>query len=212
MTKTFYNHVLNNDFCKRDYDDKIIESIILQDNDLEKVFSLNKTKSNAKLIENATKIIVGTLTSPKGMQNGYYYTSCTRNVVFNTLDEAFDENGKFAKLKKDLSLSPNNKQIINQIESKLFDFKIAFIDVINQAIRTKNSPNDSDIFMYSLDLNAFKHCNKNQIFICTSKNAKLCLEKIVKNNNLSIDLTNVFLCQQDRFHFNKQLWLDLLKK
>ena len=95
MTKTFYNYVLNNDFSKRDFDDKIIESIDLQNNDLEKVFSLNKTKSNAKLIENAAKIIVGTLTSPKGMQNGYYYTSCTRNVVFNSLDEAFNENGKF---------------------------------------------------------------------------------------------------------------------
>lgn len=180
MTKTFYNHVLNNDFCKRDFDDKIIELINLQDNDSEKVFSLNKTKSNAKLIENATKIIVGTLTSPKGMQNGYYYTSCTRNVVFNTIDEAFDENGKFAKLKKDLSLSPNNKQIINQIESKLFDFKIAFIDVINQAIRTKNSPNDSDIFMYSLDLNAFKHCNKKPNFYLHKQKRKTLLGKDCK--------------------------------
>jgi hypothetical protein len=64
----------------------------------------------------------------------------------------------------------------------------------------------------SLDYETFKNVeNKAHIvrYICTSNNAKICLNKILEKNNVSNQ--NVCVCYQDRFHYNKNDWKNALK-
>lgn len=163
------------------------------------VNSLNIQYFDKKLIENANIIIVGTLTPANGMNNGYYYSS-DRNRVYGLIDYCFDteENG-LAKLKKQLKQANKKTEIIKQIKNYLFEHKIAFLDIIDKAIRKKGSSLDDDIIQYTLDFESFKFCNNSQKFVCTSKNAKLSLDKIAKFNNVTI-------CHQDRFRCKKEIW------
>ena len=91
----------------------------------------------------------------------------------------------------------------------MFEHKIAFVDIIERAVRAKGSSKDDDIFTYSLDFDAFKICDKNQIFICTSKNAKAGLLQIAQKVD-GINQENIFVCYQDRFHFNFDEWRKIL--
>lgn len=170
------------------------------DNNLyEKVDSLNKTCFDKRLIENANIVIVGTLTPSNGMGFGYYYTS-ERNRVYKLLDYCFDkETNGLSDLKKELKQNPKDKTILQKIKEYLFEHKIVFVDVIDVAIRKKGSSLDDDIIEYTLDYNSFKHCKNSQKFVCTSKNAMLCLNKIQK-------FDNVVLCPQDRFRCKKEDW------
>ena len=175
----------------------------------ELVYSLNRQCCDVDLINNASVIIVGTLTPANGMGYGYYYTS-ERNKVYGILDYCFEteENG-LVILKKKLRDSDKKEIIIEDIKQYLKAHKIAFIDVINQAVRKIGSSKDDDIIEYTLDYDLFKHCNNNQKFICTSQNAKICLDKINK-------FDNVVICHQDRFHCKKEDWkkeiLNITKK
>ena len=170
------------------------------DNNLyEKVDSLNKTCFDKRLIENANIVIVGTLTPSNGMGFGYYYTS-ERNKVYKLLDYCCDtETNGLSDLKKELKQNPKDKTILQKVKEYLFEHKIVFVDVIDMAIRKKGSALDDDIIEYTLDYNTFKHCKSSQKFVCTSKNAMMCLQKIRK-------FDNVVICHQDRFHCKKEDW------
>ena len=196
-------------FIDRVFDKMSIESKNIDTKKFEKVKSLNNFAFNKTLISNAKIIIVGTLTPPEGMNNGYYYSS-SKNKVFGILDKCLDSENKLSKLKKELYLNPKNKDIINSIEKLLFDYKIAFIDIIDNAIRIKNSSKDDDILMFSLDKKSFEYCNTNQIFICTSKNAKDGLMEISQDKKVNIECSKIFVCHQDRFHFKLENWKDKL--
>ena len=165
----------------------------------EMVHSLNKQHFDKNLVENANIIIVGTLTPANGMTNGYYYTS-ERNKVYGLIDYCFgtEQNG-LADLKKQLKQSAQKSEILQEIKKYLSAHKIAFLDVIDIAVRKIGSSLDDDIAQYTLDYESFKHCSNRQKFVCTSKNAKLSLDKIAKFDNVTI-------CHQDRFRCKKENW------
>lgn len=165
----------------------------------ELVDSLNKKYFDEALIKNANIIIVGTLTPANGMNNGYYYSS-DRNRVYGLIDYCFDtEDNGLANLKRQLKLPLQKEEILRQIKDNLFEHKIAFLDIINQAVRKKGSSLDDDITQYTLDFESFAYCDNNQKFVCTSKNAKIGLERINK-------FDNVVICPQDRFRCKKEDW------
>lgn len=170
----------------------------------ELVNSLNNKFFDKKLIENAKIIIVGTITPENGMNNGYYYSS-DRNKVYGLIDYCFstEENG-LVILKRQLRQANEKSEIIKKIKNYLFEHKIAFLDIINKAIRKIGSSLDDDIVEYTFDFESFKYCNNNQKFVCTSKNAKIGLEKIKK-------FDNVVICPQDRFRCKKEDWKKELK-
>ncbi len=165
----------------------------------EKVDSLNKSCFDKDLIKNAKIVIVGTLTPSNGMGFGYYYTS-ERNRVYKLIDYCFEteENG-LAKLKQELKANPQDKTTLDKIKKYLSNHKLVFIDVIDQAVRKKGSSLDDDIIKYTLDKKSFEYCNNDQKFVCTSKNAMLCLEQIQ-------NFENVVVCPQDRFRCKKEEW------
>ena len=201
---------------KRDFGKKIckqadLENISLEEN-YERVYSLNQMHWSQKIVGNATKIIVGTLTPPDGMANGYYYSS-SPNKVFGIIDKCYKDNGTFVGLKKQLLANRKNKEIIKQIEEKLLEHNIAFIDVVDQAIRVKGSYLDEDIVLYSLDFKAFRNCNEHQTFICTSQNARKGLEEIINQDpSIKINRDNIVVCYQDRFHYKEEDWKNGLRR
>ena len=206
--KKYFDMQINSNFSKRFFDDEFLNTIPL-DETCELIYSLNKTRFNSGLVKNAKKIIIGTLTPPEGMANGYYYSS-SKNKVFGIIDMCFDDGGVLTNLKKKLIKNKKDASLLKQIEEYLQKNRLAFIDIINRAVRVKNSSKDDDILFYSLDYDAFKLCAPNQMFICTSLNAKNGLLEICKNSNIKIDQKNIFVCYQDRFHFNLQDWKNKL--
>lgn len=208
--KQFFGYSVHSNFSKRFCNDNFFDSINFDKNLCEKIFSLNKTNANKQLIQNAKKIIVGTLTPPEGMQNGYYYSS-SKNKVFGIIDKCFDNGGVLTNLKKQLANDKKSTKILQNIENYLQKQQIAFIDVIDRAIRIKGSSKDDDILFYTLDYDVFKQCDSKQMFICTSLNAKNGLLAICKNGDVKIDTKNIFVCYQDRFHFNLQDWKEKLR-
>lgn len=177
----------------------------------EKVFSLNHSMFDENLVKNAKAIIVGTLTPENGMISGYYYTS-PANRVYKIIDSACNHDNTLVNLKKQLKLQSGNQEIVNKIKLNLAKNKLAFIDVVDEAIRKRGSSKDSGIFAYTIDFESFKHCNKNQIFICTSNNAADCLNIIA--DKIGLCKKNIIVCHQDRFHYpaDKQLWAENLTR
>ena len=82
----------------------------------------------------------------------------------------------------------------------------AFLDIVDTAIRVKDSSKDDDIIAYSLAFEHFELCNNSQVFICTSQNAYKGLIKIIENPKVNIDKSKIFICYQDRFHYNFLDW------
>ena len=192
-------------FCKRICLKNKIESIDIDTSKFEKIMSHNNIDFNQKLVQSAKIIIIGTLTPPEGMENGYYYSS-SKNKVFGILDRCLNLDGTFVELKKQLALNKQSRSVVKEIEKQLHNNNLAFLDIIDRAIRVKGSSKDDDILMYSLDYDHFKFCNTSQIFICTSKNAKNGLLEIVKDKDVNIDCSKIFVCYQDRFHFDITDW------
>lgn len=115
-------------------------------------------------------IIVGTITPPKAC--GYFYTS-PYNCIYGYIDDVRKTGLK--KLKRDLKTDLSAK---GKIITTLKQQKIAFLDVMEKVIRTKDSSADDDIQNFSLDYNVFEQVfgntllNKNVKIICNSKLAQ----------------------------------------
>lgn len=167
-----------------------------------KNFEVVKSCNKNHCVTNDTKlIIVGTITPPKGA--GYFYTA-PRNKIYGYIDQAI--NTKLKEKKLSLLQKPNNKEIINDIKQILINNKIAFLDIIQYAIRKKESPYDKDILYYTLDIDCF-NINKNALYICNSIFAKECFEKIC--NILNIKLNYIYLSQRLD---TKKSWVETIKK
>lgn len=175
---------------------KKIPSLDNNYNNYERVDSFN---NESNIDKNTKYVIVGTLTPPEGRKRGFFYTS-SNNKVFGLIDEYIikcDPNEDSLVVRKNILKNSNNqKEIINEIKTILNNYKIAFLDVIKSAIVTKDSSSDNDIHLFSLDYKAFEDINENVIFICTSKKAKICLEKILLNNK-NYKILSLY---QDIFH------------
>lgn len=93
-------------------------------------------------------------------------------------------NASFADLKNELSKCKGKQIVIETIKEILIENNIAFLDVIDEAIRKKNSADDNDILYCTLDYtsfkNAFKLLDPHAMIICNSKTAEKLYKKIVK--------------------------------
>ena len=153
---------------------------------VEKNFNENST------IDDDTKILIlGTITSQKGMKNGYFYTS-DRNTLYDILDKVYDSD-KFSSLKKKIIEAKDEKEkkeFINEMREALKDKKIAFIDVIKNCVRHKSKASDDAIWAYNpidlVDLIQYINCTgikkKKKIFYNSDWIIKI-LKEIIKNNN-----------------------------
>ena len=115
-------------------------------------------------------LIVGTLTPPEGIENGYFYTA-SKNKMFKYIDLSFHD-GLYLEQQKN-----NPKEIKNILRKR----QVAFIDVINEAIVSKVSSRDDDILSYTLDYDRFKEIfSKNQKIkiAVNSKNAEVGFKQI----------------------------------
>ncbi len=150
------------------------------------------TLVSLKLLQNATHIIVGTLTPKNGRDVGYFYCSDSANQrQFSILDSWKEDGESLNQKRKALIQSPNNKKIIESINKILFRRRLAFLDVIKEAIAPDNDPSDDSIIEYILDkeifLNTYKN-NPNIVFIANSKNAQVALDFIFEDKKPQIRL------------------------
>lgn len=144
-------------------------------------------------IDDDTKILIlGTITSQKGMKNGYFYTS-DRNTLYDILDKVYDID-KFSSLKKKIIEEKDEKdKPIEEMREALKDKKIAFIDVIKNCVRHKSKASDDAIWAYNpidvkelikyIDRDGIK--NKKKIFYNSDWIIKI-LNEIIENNNEGI--------------------------
>lgn len=170
--------------------------------DYEKVNSFNRINC---ILPGTEIIIVGTITPSGG--NGYFYTA-PRNRIYGYVDAA--RGTKLKDKKEALQRTTNEKQrqlIIDDIKGELNNQKIAFLDVIDEAIRLQGSYADSDIKHYTLDYAAFLNIPQSvKKVICNSKLAEDCY------NLIRTDIINlpgaIYLSQRTG---KKLCWVNELK-
>lgn len=168
----------------------------------EKVNSFNGINC---ILPNTEIIIVGTITPSGG--NGYFYTA-PRNRIYGYIDVA--RGTKLKEKKEALQKTTDTKQrqlIIDDIKTELNNQKIAFLDVIDEAIRLKGSYADKDIKYYTLDYSTFSKIPQSVIkVICNSKLAQDCYNEIrTKITNLP---AAIYISQRNG---KKDCWVNELK-
>ena len=146
-------------------------------------------------IDNDTEILIlGTITSQKGMKNGYFYTS-NKNTLYEILDKVYDSD-KFSSLKKKIIEEKDEKdKLIKEMREALKKKKIAFIDVIQNCVRHKSKASDDAIWAYNpIDLDKLIEYinykgikNKKKIFYNSDWIIEI-LRGIIKNNNEGIKI------------------------
>lgn len=184
----------NKRVSKEEFDELEVEE------NYEKVESMNG-KYNL-LIDNTKLLIVGTITPPNGA--GFYYTS-KYNRIFGYIDQALGTHLREKKIMlRNDNIPDEKKEIINEIVEELDKVGIAFIDVVKEAIRKKDSPLDTDIKHLVLDYEAFSDLKNVKHIICNSKDALECFNHITCNKYRPI------LLSQRRAR--KEIWLNALKE
>ena len=150
---------------KNDVDKQFLS---MDPDEYEKVDSCNKENC---LTPDTAIVIVGTLTPSGG--KGYFYTA-PHNKIYAFIDAARGTNlvAKKKMLQDPAHSDADRQQIIGEIKKELISQKIAFVDVVESAIRKKGSYADKDIKFISLDYNAFTQIPKNAKVICNSRLAE----------------------------------------
>ncbi len=177
--------------------------------------SFNK---NDSITPNTKLLIVGTLTPPQGQNSGYFYTA-PKNRIYGYIDAATNKTN-LKELKGNLKDAPNKtdlkEAIIEEIIKVLKENNIAFLDVIDKAVRKdENSYLDSDIAEYTLDYESFKKLkdHKNLTVISNSKFAESgynTIKEKLKTEN--IDLPEAKYLPQRGKGSNKSYWLKTIKE
>ena len=140
----------------------------LKYNDLKYEFAKN-FNNNHCITANTKLVIIGTITPPAGAC--YFYTS-PANKIYGYIDEFFHQN-TLKTLKKQLFDAKSDQRIVvEKIKEELKSKKIAFLDIMKNVIRKKDSPYDNDIKYYSLDKEGFSCIPKNAFVICNSRLAE----------------------------------------
>lgn len=181
----------NKRVSKEEFDKLVVEK------NYERVQSMN---GKFNLLTDKTKLlIVGTITPPGG--NDFYYTS-THNKIFGYIDQALGTHLREKKIMlRNDNIPDEKKEIINEIVEELDKVGIAFIDVVKEAIRKKDSPLDTDIKHVVLDYEAFKDLKNVEHIICNSKDALECFNHITNGP--------ILLSQR---RTRKKIWLNKLKE
>lgn len=178
--------------------------------------SLNKEHC---INENTKLIIVGTITPPKGMENGYFYTAPDNNI-YDYIDEALGIN-MFSELKTKLKNSDEKGSVIEEIKKELKRYNIAFLDVVKNAIRVRGSSSDQDISYYSLDNDSFEKIFKiirdDTFFICNSRMAENGYKKICKDSEPKRVANYKYIAQYlragaEKKEKNEKDWIETIQK
>lgn len=158
----------------------------------ERVSSFN---SQHCVTDNTKTIIVGTITPPKGTNNGYFYTA-PRNNIYGYIDAARGTNLKELKNKLNGGNLTNlqKAQIVDEIKDVLRKQRIAFLDIMDKAVRKQNSHKDSDIAAYTLDKSTFQNIPQGAKIICNSRLAEAGFKQIQKD--LGCNLSYKYLSQR----------------
>lgn len=147
---------------------------------------ITKSFNSETTLNSETKlIIVGTLTPP----NTKYFYCSFMNKIYGYIDEAFRQlgNSEDAVLKslkiglsrhKNVDLLSENEasERVKEIKSVLLKNGIAFLDVMNNVIRRKNTYLDDDIEYFTLAINDFSKINQSAVIITNSKLADSCVK------------------------------------
>lgn len=137
-------------------------------------------------------VIVGTITPP---ETKYFYCSYY-NRIYGYIDAALKglkrssghslkelKQGLSKCAKKGINLLPKHEinKRVKEIKSILSNNNIAFLDVMSNVIRNKNTYLDNDIKYYVPAKNVFKKIGPNAVIIANSKLAFDCVKKILSN-------------------------------
>ena len=137
------------------------------------------------LDSNTKLVIVGTLTPPT---TNYFYCA-PRNKIYGFIDKALDEleykdDARLKALKKGLSQDKYNvllpdeiiKERVIEIKKILKKHGIAFLDVMENAIRKNNiSHDDNNIEFFTLAIDDFKKIDSTATIIANSRLAEKCV-------------------------------------
>ena len=176
--------------------------------------SFNKLTVENKLLDNAKFIVVGTLTPKAGRDNGFFYCSSSAlQRQFSLIDNCFNDGYSLEEKRQAIIKNPKDTRTINDICDILKNRKIAFLDVIKEAIAKDNDPSDDKIIDYVLDRNSFKelkNVNFNVVFIANSNNARIALKQILSdiewlNPNIHLISQNPRTVKGGLKEINKQL-------
>ena len=144
------------------------------------------------LSDNTKLVIIGTLTTP----NTAYFYCAYLNRIYGYIDEAVKEKGVFIESlkelkiglskyeKKGIELLPKDEldKRVKRIKEILSEYGIAFLDVMDAAIRRRVSSDDKDIMYYVLAKDNFDQIPENATIVANSKTALDCVNQIgVKN-------------------------------
>ena len=159
---------------------------------------INSFNSQTTLSKDARYLIVGTLTpcearNPKDYNCGYFYCG-EYNLMYEFIDGSFDDGLSLMDVKKEFRKDWKYKGDIVDILNKR---RIAFLDVVKEAIVVSDSTLDNDIYPFILDIDAFRDAIPyldNLKVVANSKNAKDALKLIFKK--LNIDKEIEFIPQQ----------------
>ncbi|HAS55721.1 MAG TPA: hypothetical protein DEF61_00450 [Firmicutes bacterium] len=174
----------------------------------------NSFNKNSTISKNTKLVIVGTLTPP---DTAYFYCSFY-NRIYGYIDEAINNLGRnnaitlkelkigLAKVhnkRTNINLCEKNKveKKVNLIKEILSKNKIAFLDVMDKAIRRKKTPYDHDIEFYKLAKNDLRKISPSMTTIANSKLAKECLD--------SIGIKSTLLSQRAD---KKSKWIEMIEK
>lgn len=137
--------------------------------------------------KNTNIIIVGTITPPEGVKNGYFYTA-PLNKIYGYIDEARGSVGLKEKKDKLKEVDDSQKStIVDAIKKILKEQGIAFLDVMSMAIRKEgkgNSCADSDIQYCVLAEEDFNEIFEGELkgkevkVICNSREAERKYQKL----------------------------------
>lgn len=145
------------------------ESILSME--IPKGYELASNFNSETCVNKDTKIIiVGTITQPDGVKNGYFYTA-PYNKIYGYIDAALNTHLK-EKKEKLMSGAENKEAIIQEIKNELITHNIAFLDIMKHVIRKVGSSADNDIKYYSLDKEAFVNIPSDATIICNSRLAE----------------------------------------
>lgn len=173
--------------------------------------SFNKETTYDK--DNTKLIIVGTFTPFKGQEAGYFYTS-DRNNIYRYIDLVFNDGYSLVQLKSDLINNPKDKKTLEELKEVLRNRKIAFLDVIKEAIYSLNDSRDDSILEYVLDKETFKGIDLSKVkVIANSKNAQKAVEFMLEKE---VDyLPQMLIGTRGKYKSQKELddkWKEELSK
>jgi hypoxanthine-DNA glycosylase len=160
------------------------------------------------LDKNTKSLIIGTLPPPRFCQKDlkikdvYFPYGSQDNLLWQVIDKIFDLNLLF----------DNSQEAIKQREEFILKNKIGICDIVESCTRTKQDASDGtmqDVVLRDI-LGYLKSYKKIETLIFTGGNSKnspeYFLKKILKQNNIKIELIDKNLPKKHKFTFDNRVF------